>query len=458
MKRVTLLLLLLVVLMGCNPRLMTPKVVVPDSYYYGTPFSHDTARIERRWWRIFGDTTLNSLVEYALEQNREVQIALSRIEEARYNITIARSAFMPSVGVDVSGEGTYTDAAKNIAQNYKFTPTVSWELPLFGSLRHTTDKARAALHYEEWQYRGVELSLAAEVATAYFTLLQYRQDLLIARRTSQLRSEMVTLIDSLYHYGFATGMNLEQARGLLYTSEVDIPRYEYAIAQTILSLSTLLGEAPERLSPLAESQKLPELQTPKLFDVAVGVPSDILLNRPDMMASYFTMQQAAADVGIARVARLPSFTLTLFGGTATKKFTSLFQKGSWVADALLSLSQSVYNFGGLRRGEQAAREAYQQSLLAYEQSFIEALADVEGALANITSSREELSRYEELVVAYGRVAEMTNALYMNGLSNYLDVIDAERSLYTSQMECANLVAQQYINLINLYKALGGKSF
>ena len=122
------------------------------------------------------------------------------------------------------------------------------------------------------------------------------------------------------------------------------------------------------------------------------------------------------------------------------------------------LSQSVYNFGGLRRGEQAAREAYQQSLLAYEQSFIEALADVEGALANITSSREELSRYEELVVAYGRVAEMTNALYMNGLSNYLDVIDAERSLYTSQMECANLVAQQYINLINLYKALGGKSF
>ena len=454
MKRFILPTLLLLVLVGCNPRLMAPRVVVPDRYYYGESFSQDTVRVEPYWWRVFGDTTLNTIVEYAVEQNKDLQIAISRIEQARYNLTVARSAYLPSVGAEVSANGAYSSATDNIAQTYKITPTVSWEIPLFGSLRHTSNKARAELMYEEWQLRGVQLSLEAEVATSYFTLLQYRQDLLIARRSSELRQEMVTLIDSLYRYGFATGVNLEQARSLLYTSEVDIPRYEFAIAQTILSLATLLGEEPAKLSRLAYSEKLPELRTPHFYDVAVGVPSDILMRRPDMMSAYYALQGAAADVGIARVARLPSFTLTLFGGTATDKVANLFSGGAWVANALLSLSQPIYNFGGLRRKELAAREAYRQSVLSYEQTFVKALVDVEEALANITTSRDELVRYEELVKSNRKVATITNALYMSGLSNYLDVIDAERSLYTSQMERANLVAQQYINLINLYKALG----
>lgn len=454
MKRVILPVLLLAVLVGCNPRLMAPRVVAPERYYYGESFSQDTMRVEPRWWRLFGDTTLNTLVEYAIEQNKNLQIAISRIEEARHNLTVVRSAYLPSVGAEISANGEYSSATDDVAQAYKITPTVSWEIPLFGSLRHASNKARAALRYEEWQLQGAQLSLEAEVAVAYFTLLQYRQDLMIARRSSELRREMVTLIDSLHHYGFATGVNLEQARSLLYTSEVDIPRYEFAIAQTILSLATLLGEEPAKLSRLAHSEKLPELSVPHFYDVAVGVPSDILMRRPDMMSAYYTLQSAAADVGIARVARLPSFALTLFGGTATDRVTKLFSGGSWVANALLSLSQPIYNFGGLRRKELAAREAYRQSVLSYEQTFIEALADVEEALVNITTSRDELVRYEELVESNRKVATLTNALYISGLSNYLDVIDAERSLYTSQMERANIVAQQYINLINLYKALG----
>ena len=454
MKKVILPLLLLLVA-GCNPRLMAPKVLVPDNYYYGTPFSRDTLHLERCWWRIFGDTTLNAIVEYAVEQNKELQVALSRIEQARYNLSVARAAYLPSIGAEVNASGEYTSLADNVAQTYQITPTRSWELPLFGSLRHTTQKARANIQYAEWQRRGMELSVAAQAAEAYFTLLQYRQDLSIARRTSELRREMVVLIDSLHRFGFATGVNLEQAKSLLYTSEVDIPRYEYAIAQTILSLASLLGEEPSRLMRLADSEKVPSLKAPSIYDVAIGVPSDILQQRPDMMSAYFTLQAAAADVGIARVARLPSFALTLFGGTATDKVSKLFSGDAWVAKATLALTQPIYNFGGLRRQELAAREAYRQSVLSYEQTFVEALTDVENALVNITSSREELVRYGELVISYSTISTTTNALYLNGLSSYLDVIDAERSLYTSQMEQANLVAQQYINLITLYKALGG---
>ena len=455
MRRIPYILLVAVAAMACNTHLSAPQLAIQKSYIFGGGFSSDSIRLDNNWWQMFGDTTLNRLVERAIARNKNIEIAASRIEEARHNLVVARSQYMPSVSGTISAEGKYDSATNNIAQSYKITPQASWELPLFGSLRHTTQKARANIQYAEWQRRGMELSVAAQAAEAYFTLLQYRQDLSIARRTSELRREMVVLIDSLHRFGFATGVNLEQAKSLLYTSEVDIPRYEYAIAQTILSLASLLGEEPSRLMRLADSEKIPSLKAPSIYDVAIGVPSDILQQRPDMMSAYFTLQATAAEVGIARVARLPSFVLTLFGGTATDKVSKLFSGDAWVAKATLALTQPIYNFGGLRRQELAAREAYRQSVLSYEQTFVEALTDVENALVNITSSREELVRYGELVKSYSTIATTTNALYLNGLSSYLDVIDAERSLYTSQMEQANLVAQQYINLITLYKALGG---
>ncbi|MBR2032011.1 MAG: efflux transporter outer membrane subunit [Alistipes sp.] len=440
---------------GCNPRLTTPQLATHEEYIFGTGFSRDSITLGQDWWQMFGDTTLNRLVVRALSQNKNIEIAASRIEQARHNLVVTRSTYLPSILGAISAEGKYESATDNIAQTYKILPQASWEIPLFGSLRHATRGAKAAIDYEVWQYRGVRLALEAEVATTYFTLLQYRQDLKIAQRSSELRREMVTLIDSLYNYGFASGVNLEQAHSLLYTAEADIPLYERAIAQTLLSLATLTGDTPETFINVGIDSRSAITNDYQPYDIAIGVPSDILHRRPDIMSAYYSMQQAAANVGLARSARLPSVTLTLFGGTATDKVSQLFSSKGWVADAMASIAQPIFNFGGLRRRELATREAYRQSLLAYEQSYIEALSDVESALVAITSSREELLRYAGLVKSYRNIAIMTYALYRNGLSGYLDVIDAERSLYTSQMQFENLVAQQYINYINLCKALGG---
>ena len=440
---------------GCNPRLTTPQLATHEEYIFGTGFSRDSITLGQDWWQMFGDTTLNRLVVRALSQNKNIEIAASRIEQARHNLVVTRSTYLPSILGAISAEGKYESATDNIAQTYKILPQASWEIPLFGSLRHATRGAKAAIDYEVWQYRGVRLALEAEVATTYFTLLQYRQDLKIAQRSSELRREMVTLIDSLYNYGFASGVNLEQAHSLLYTAEADIPLYERAIAQTLLSLATLTGDTPETFINVGIDSRSAITNDYQPYDIAIGVPSDILHRRPDIMSAYYSMQQAAANVGLARSARLPSVTLTLFGGTATDKGSQLFSSKGWVADAMASIAQPIFNFGGLRRRELATREAYRQSLLAYEQSYIEALSDVESALVAITSSREELLRYAGLVKSYRNIAIMTYSLYRNGLSGYLDVIDAERSLYTSQMQFENLVAQQYINYINLCKALGG---
>ena len=444
-----------VLFFGCNPHLATPQLATHEEYIFGKNFSRDSIRLSGEWWQMFGDTTLNRLVTRALSQNKNIEIAASRIEEARHNLVVTRSTYWPSISGTISAEGKYESATDKIAQTYKVLPQASWEIPLFGSLRHPTKGAKAAIDYEVWQYRGVRLALEAEVATTYFTLLQYRQDLKIAKRSSELRREMVTLIDSLYNYGFASGVNLEQAQSLLYTAEADIPLYERAIAQTLLSLATLTGDTPETFIDVGIEGSSAITNDYQPYDITIGVPSDILHRRPDVMSAYYAMQQSAANVGLARSARLPSVTLTLFGGTATDKVSQLFSSNGWVADAMASIAQPIFNFGGLRRRELAAREAYRQSLLAYEQSYIEALSDVESALVAITSSREELLRYAGLVKSYRNIAIMTYSLYRNGLSGYLDVIDAERSLYTSQMQFENLVAQQYINYINLCKALGG---
>ena len=454
MRSYTYIIIIVLFFAACNPRLSQPQLSTKRDYIFGEGFSTDSISIRSKWWQMFGDTTLNRLVERALAQNRTLQITALRIEEARHNLVATRATYLPSFSGEVSAEGKYESATDNIAQTYKVLPSASWELPLFGSLRHATAGAKAAIGYEVWQYRGVKLALEAEVATTYFTLLQYRQDLNLARRSSELRREMVGLVDSLYRYGFASGVNLEQARGLLYSAEVDIPRYESAIAQTILSLSILTGESAEELIDVGTARQATTNDYAP-YDIAIGVPSDLLHRRPDVMSAYYTAQQSAAAVGLARSARLPSVTISLYGGSATERFASLFSKGAWVADALASLVQPIYNFGGLRHRELAAREAYKQSLIAYEKSYSDALSDVESALVAITSSREELVRYAGLVKSYRNIAVMNYSLYKSGLSGYLDVIDAERSLYSAQMAFENLVAQQYINYIALCKALGG---
>lgn len=447
--------LLVALLSACNPHLTAPQFSTQKEYLFGSDFSNSTAPLADRWWQMFGDTTLNRLVEQALMQNKNIEIAASRIEEARHNLVVTRSAYWPSISGAISAEGKYESATDNVAQSYLITPQASWELPLFGSLQQATKGAKAAIEYEVWQYRGVQLSLEAEVATAYFTLLQYRQDLAIAKQSSELRRDMVSLVDSLYHYGFASGVNLEQAQSLLYTAEADIPLYEKAIAQTILSLALLTGENPKSLLMVGANDNRIANNNYRPYDIAVGVPSDLLHNRPDVMAAYYALQQSAANVGLARAARFPSITISLSGGGGSNKISKLFSSKGWVADALASVAQPIYNFGGLRRRELAAREAYRQSLLAYEQCYLEALNDVENALVAISTSREELLRYAELVKSYRNISIQTYALYRNGLSDYLDVIDAERSLYSSQMQFENLVAQQYINYITLCKALGG---
>lgn len=450
MKRLSVLIALL--LAACTPRFYPPEVPVPERYLHRQGFSQDTTEIDPRWWEMFGDPVLNDFVQRALENNRDLAAAASRIEEARANLGVVRAQYLPQVGFGVTAEGEYTPETK-IVQTYGIEPTLSWEVSLFGALRNTKRAARAQIASAEWAYAGVRLSLAAEVATTYFTLLEYQRDLSIARRSYDLRRQSAALIDSLFRYGMSDGVALAQAQSLVYTAEADIPLYRRAVEQTRLSLGILLGEAPQRADAYGTGENL--LCDSHPVDIPVGLPSDLLTRRPDVMEARYNVLAAAANAGVARSARFPSISLTAKGGVASGTLEGLTSANPWAWEAVGSLVEPLFAFGKLRRAEQASMARYEQAARSYEQSVLTALSDVETALVAIATYRRQALRYGELVNANERIATMTQALYRSGFSDYLDVIDSQRELYASQMQLVNLIAQQYINYVNLCKALGG---
>ncbi len=437
---------------ACTPKLAPPTVDLPLGYRYTDRFSEDSLQLDEQWWQLFGDTTLNRLVERALAGNRDLWAAASRVEQAREQLRIARAAYLPELGAAVTAEGSYASASK-VTQSYAVEPTLQWEVSLFGALRHTSEAVRAAWLSTRWNYHATRLALAAEVATTYFTLLQYERDLMIASRTWVLRRESAALIDSLYRYGMSSGIDREQAYSQVYSAEADIPRYRSAIEQSVLALNLLLGDTPQDYFTVGEGRELLTDRQPETLPI--GIPSELLQRRPDIMEAYYDLQQAAASAGIARTNRFPSLLLTAKGGVGAASIDGLFKDNPAIWSATGSLTEPIFNFGRLRSAERAAIAAYNEAAHTYEQTVLTAFTDVEKALSTISANRNEVERYRKLVASYERIVEMAHALYRSGMVDYLDVIDAERTHYTAQMELVNLVAQQYINYVSLCKALGG---
>ena len=439
-------------MMACNPRLARPVLMLPERYVFGGDFSQDTLGIDIEWWQIFGDETLNKLEQQALANNNNIEVALSRIEVAYLQLSVARSQFLPSFAFGVEVDGEY-DNVEKYTVNYKIGPSMTWEFGMGGRLKHTIGAARAAILGSEWACRGVMLSLTTEVATTYFTLLQYERTLEIARRAYALRAESVALVDSMFRYGMSSGLDLAQARSLMFSAAADIAQYERAVAQARLALNTLLSEPPAEKDDTGLGMNLLTDFMP--IDIPIGLPSDLLHRRPDVMEAYYKLVQSGEKVGIARAERFPSFGMTLTGGVASDKLKELFTGMPFVWGATRSVTQPLFSFGKLKRSEELARKEYQQCVATYRQTMLEALADVESALVAITTYTAQTERCAAEVLANANATQMTRALYDSGLSNYFDLMDTERTLYISQQQLIALVAQQYINYVTLFKALGG---
>ena len=459
--------------MGCAVR--APEVVpiaIPEEFLFSQRGDTLIVTIEE-WWEVFGDTTLNRLITTALENNKDLAVAATNVVIAQENLASVRASLAPAIDVGVGAGATHTTPSdggkKRIAQNYSLLPRVSWEASIFGGIKGATDAAREELFATEWGYRASRLALEAQVATTYFQWLQYARSLEISERSYALRLEAQQKTDSLYYYGYSSGVDLWQARSLTATAASDIPSYRRAMVQTNLILGTLVGGTPELLPMPSHSRECIHslgaqldglycghlTAAPLPVYVPSGLPSAMLERRPDVMEAFHKVEAAAARTRVARANRLPSFSLTAEGGVLSATLKGLTSKNPAYWSAALSLTQPLIHFGELKAEERKAYEEWRGAMLSYQQTSLEALSDVESALVAIATYNTEVEEYLALLTANSRLQQMTAALYADGLASSLNLIDAERNLYSSQLDYISLLTEQLCAYVTLYKALGG---
>ena len=448
-------------LCGCavGPNYKRPSVALPDAYR-GAPASDAASIAGVKWFDLFGDDTLKQLVSPALERNFPLRTPARRVEEARAQFGIAHANLFPFL--DAQGQFNATRSSSigsfpfiqrgtNLSASYtQVGAALSWELDLWGRLRRLNESARAQYLASEEGRRGVVVSLVAEVMSTYFQLLEQDLELEIGRKTRDIATDNLRLVELRHQRGAASGLDAAQAQQLLYTATASIAAAERNIAQTEDALSLLVGGAPSAqprgrpLEKLAPPQQLP-----------TGLPSALLDRRPDIRQAEETLVAANAQIGAARALYLPQISLTGFLGGQSRALTELLtgpaRTDSFGPSALLP----IFRAGQIRNQVRLSEAQQKEMLAAYEKAIYGALREVSDALAGHDRTREQRIEQEKLVAALSESVRLSTLRYKGGLDSYLEVLDAERSLFQGQMVLAGLKLVELDSVVQLYRALGG---
>jgi multidrug efflux system outer membrane protein len=447
---------------GCTlgPNYTRPAIETPDAYRGASLKSEDSGDPglplgDEHWWEVFKDPVLQELIRTALQQNLDVRIAASRVEEARAQLALTRANEFPSLA---AGANVFTERNPQIsplipayqAHAGELDLSVLWNLDFWGKYRRQTEAARASLLASEWGRRATLISVLSSVATAYFQLREVDLSLEISQRTLASRQNSLHLTQVLVEHGSASQLDLHQTEQLVYTAAETIPDLERQVALQENALSILLGKNP---GPIARGNTLTEQPVPET--VPAGLPSALLERRPDIREAEETLIAANAEVGVARAAFFPSITLTGTAGVESYRPSQLFDASSaaWVAAA--ALTQPIFEGGGLRGGLKLAQAQKEQMLLTYRQAIINAFEQVSNALVTYRKQREYREQQQRLTNAARDTDRLSKILYQNGGASYLQVLTSETNAFAAELALAAAELNERLALIQLYNALGG---
>ncbi len=440
---------------GCavGPDYQRPEVPIPAQWEVSIQTANDLANTA--WWEQFGDPELNRLIQIALQENKDVKIAAARVEEymGRYGVT--RAAQFPEVGANAagsrtrSGQGTVPRGTPLINDSYQVDLGVSFELDLWGKLRRATESARAQLLATEEAKRTTILTLVSQLANSYVQLLDYDQQLAVTKATLKTRSESVRINGLRFKAGLIGELDYQQAVAEYQNAAVQVPLLERQIGQQQNAISLLLGRNP---GPITRGVSLDQLVMPQ---PPAGLPSDVLERRPDIRKAEQQLIAANAEIGVAKAAFFPAISLTGLLGVASTDLSDLFSGPSRTWQFAGQLTQPIFTAGKLEGQLQAAEAVQQQALFNYQQVIQKAFSEVDDSLIAISKLRSQLKDEQAEVKALQRYLYLATLRYQNGYSDYLTVVDAERNLYTAQLQYVQDQGTLYTALINLYAALGG---
>ncbi len=458
MWRIVALALLSLILGGCmtGPDYQRPVVETPQAWRFEEQAVSDLA--DTLWWEQFNDPVLNGLIDAALRESKELKIATARLEEFRGRYDLARAALFPQVGAAASagqqrvtefGQVPLPSTATNPVELYQGSFFASWEIDLWGKLRRGTEAARANLFGTEEARRGVTLTLVASVAGAYVNLRNLDRQLEIARDTAMSRAQAQRIFTLRFQAGFVSELELTQAKSEYERALAAIPSFEKAIAQQENALSILLGRNP---GAIARGKKIDELGLPA---VPAGLPSDLLARRPDIRQAEQDLIAANAQIGIARARYFPDISLTGMFGWQSTRLSQLFTGPARIWSWAVPATQPIFTGGSIASQVKAVEALRDEALFQYQKVIQNAFRDVEDALVDQQRTRERLATQARQVGSLQRYAQVARLRYDNGYTSYIEVLDAERSLFDAALAYSQTQGALFQALINLYKAMGG---
>ncbi|MFM0143462.1 efflux transporter outer membrane subunit [Paraburkholderia sp. RL18-085-BIA-A] len=443
---------------GCllGPNYSRPAIDTPATYRFAAGETVEVANTA--WWEQFQDPVLNDLIATALAENKDVKIAAARVDQFLGQFVTTRAGLFPqmSAGFDAQRQGVSTAGAVPLPAGLSpvfntFEPTLSaaWEIDVFGRVRRQTEAARAGLLASEEGRRATILTLVASVATAYINLRDLDQQLEIAKSTTESRAESVHVFTLRFKGGDVSQMELAQSQSEYEASLATIPQLQTQIAQQENALSILLGRNP---GDIVRGRELSDLAVPA---VPAGLPSDLLTRRPDLLQAEQNLVAANALIGAARALYFPSISLTGLFGSASVEFSKLFTGPARVWSFAGSVSVPIFTAGSISGQVRQAEAQQQQALFQYQQAIQTAFQEVDDALISVQKSREQLVIQERQVDALRTYARLARLRFEGGYTSYIEVLDAERSLFNAQLSYTQTNGVVFSSLVALYKAMGG---
>jgi len=460
MKRLWLLGLL--ALAGCfnQPKYDRPAVELPPAWKETAPrFAEDG-----RWWRIYQDAELEKVVDEALKGNADLLIAAARVDEARALLGEANSFFWPSIDAQaaVSRQQISTRTATSFPgipreySNHRATLNVSYELDLFGRLRAGSAAARHELEASEASREAVRLALAAQAAKSYFALRALDEQVELTRRTVKLREEALDLQRKRLRGGVISEFELRQLEAETAVVRAQLPPLERERDREEVALAVLLGRTPRAVFQDGVAIKTAFEETPGAAVLPAGMPSELLLRRPDLVEAERVLASANARVAQARAEMFPSISLTAFLGSESAALANLFSGGAAATWQLAAgVTQPIFQGGRLAARRDAADARERAALVQYEQAIRSAFGEVRTALIAQARARESYDAESVRERALAESHRLARLRYQNGVASQLDVIDAERGLLQAQIARIEALRAHRAAVADLFRALGG---
>jgi len=435
-------------------------VEIPRSYQHATAETV-TPQFEDRWWRVFGDPELDQLVEEVLENNLDIKKATARILEVRSQFVETRADRFPTLSLEVQGQkksqtATVTSSSQGKWQrketySYDLSLPASFELDLWGRLARAEEAARAELLQAEDNRRIVVQTVVAETISLYLEIESLEREIQITSLSIEKYRHSLSLVERRYERGLTSILDVRQARLSLAQAEASLPSLRQDLGISQQKLAVLLGRYPKAIPPRSQQEDYFK----RLAPVPPGLPSEILLRRPDVRSAEAKLRALNALIGVAKASRFPSITLTASFGYSSEDLDRLFRPQSVLWNLALGVVQPLFDAGKLKAGQRAAEARYQQGLAEYAKTVLTAFSEVESALLTRKEQLERRDRVLNVLIEARTTQEVAEDRYEHGLVDYLTVMESQQTRFEAEKKLVLVDLAILSNRVALHRALGG---